>query len=68
MPVEVEGDEAVEVGAVDMDSGGFEAGENVGFGQAVGCVEADGDHGESGFRCRQNFRRGGCGAAVMAYF
>ena len=66
--VEVEGDGTVEIGAVDMDSRGLETGENVGFRQAEGCVEAHRNHRVDGLYGCEEFWRGGCGAAVMADF
>jgi hypothetical protein len=66
--VEVEGDGAVEVGAVDVDSGVLQALEDVGLRQAEGISEADRDYGEPWVDRLQDFWRGGCGAAVMSYF
>ena len=68
MAVEVEGDGAVEVGAVDADTGGLQAAENVRLGQAEGIAVSDGDDGEAGRDGIQNFWRGGRGAAVVTYF
>ena len=39
--IEVEGDGAVEIRAVDVDSGGLQAGENVGFRQTERRVESN---------------------------
>lgn len=39
--IEIEGDGTVEIGAIDADPSGLEAGENVGFGKTEGSVESD---------------------------
>ena len=66
MPVEIESYGAVQIGAVDVDSSGLQAGEDIGLGQAKRGVEADRDYGEGWLHRLENLWSGGRGAAVMA--
>jgi hypothetical protein len=65
--VQVKGYSAVDVSAVDVDSGDLQALEDVESGKAERGSEATRDDSEAGLHGLQNLRSGGCRAAVMSY-
>ena len=67
MAVEVEGDCAVQVGAVDVGSGVLQALEDIWLGKTERGSVTQRDHGEGWLGGRKDFWSGGGGAAMMPY-